>query len=224
MPNRSIGLEDQLYEYILDKGLREPDALQRLRLTTEAQSMSIMRSAPEQGQFMSMLLKLMQAKRCLEIGTYTGYATLWMALSLPQDGEIITCDIDKDWTDVARRFWEEAGVADKINLQLGPALQTLDELLVAGEQGSFDLAFIDADKINYDTYYEYCLKLLRPGGLIIVDNVLWGGSVIEAEKIDADTEAIRTFNSKLIEDGRIELSMLPVADGLSLAMKRKERG
>jgi len=170
---------------------------------------------------MTMLLKLMGAKQVLEVGTYTGYGTLWMALALPHDGEIVTCDVSERWTSVARRFWEEAGVSGKIRLELRPALETLDTMLAAGEQGSFDLAFIDADKVNYDGYYEACLKLIRPGGLICADNTLWGGSVIDPAKHDTDTEAIRTFNAKLKEDDRIELSMLPIADGLTLVRKRK---
>jgi len=220
MANKTINLNAELYDYVLDVGLREPELLARLREATEAEEMSVMRSAPEQGQFMAMLLKLTGAKRVLEVGTYTGYGTLWMALSLPQDGEIVTCDVSERWTSVARRFWEAAGVTERIRLELRPALKTLESLLAAGEQSSFDFAFIDADKVNYDAYYEACLKLVRPGGLICVDNVLWGGSVIDPAKQDESTEAIRAFNRKLKTDARIELSMLPVADGLTLAIKR----
>lgn len=179
-----------------------------------------MRSAPEQGQFMAMLLKLTGAKRVLEIGAYTGYATLWMALALPEDGGIVTCDVSERWTSVARRFWKQAGVSERIRLELRPALETLDGMLADGQADAFDFAFIDADKVNYDAYYEACLKLIRPGGLICVDNTLWGGSVIDPTKHDADTEAIRTFNRKLRDDDRIGLSMLPIADGLTLALKR----
>jgi len=220
MANRTLNLNTKLYDYVLDVGLREPEILARLREATEQEEMSVMRSAPEQGQFMAMLLKLTGAKRVLEIGTYTGYATLWMALALPEDGGIVTCDVSERWTSVAHGFWKEAGVSERIRLELRPALETLDGMLAAGEQGSFDFAFIDADKVNYDAYYEACLKLVRPGGLICVDNVLWGGSVSDPDKQDESAEAIRAFNRKLRDDDRIELSMLPIADGLTLALKR----
>jgi len=220
MANKTLNLSAQLYAYVLAVGLREPAVLARLREATEAEEMSVMRSAPEQGQFMAMLLKLMGAKRALEIGTYTGYGTLWMAQALPHDGEIITCDVSKRWTSVACRFWEEAGVSERIRLELRPALETLDALLANGQADTFDFAFIDADKVNYDAYYGACLKLIRPGGLIAVDNVLWGGSVADPARHEADTEAIRAFNRKLKDDNRIEVSMLPIADGLTLALKR----
>ncbi len=220
MANKTLNLDDQLYNYLLGVGLREAQVLRDLRAATEGEEMSVMRSAPEQGQFMALLLKLMHAKRVLEIGTYTGYATLWMALALPKDGEIVTCDISEQWTFVAHRFWETAGVQDKIHLHLRPALETLDELLAHGATSSFDFAFIDADKVNYDAYFERSLALLRPGGLIAVDNTLWGGSVADADNCEPDTEAIRAFNEKLRNDERIELAMLPVADGLTLALKR----
>ncbi len=218
MANKTLHLNAKLYDYVLAVGLREPAVLARLREATEAEEMSIMRSAPEQGQFMAMLLKLMGAKRALEIGTYTGYGTLWMALALPDTGEIVTCDVSRRWTSVARPFWEEAGVSGKVRLELRPALKTLNTLIDRGETETFDFAFIDADKANYDAYYEACLKLIRPGGLIVVDNVLWGGSVADPAIHDADTGAIRAFNRKLRDDDRIELSMLPVADGLTLAL------
>jgi len=220
MANKTLNLDKALYEYVLDIGLREPEVLRQLRAATEAEDMSVMRSAPEQGQFMAMLLKVMSAKRVLEIGTYTGYGTLWMAMGLPDDGEMVTCDISERWTSVARRFWEAAGVTERIRLELHPALETLDALMADGQADTFDFAFIDADKVNYDAYYEACLKLIHSGGLICVDNVLWGGSVIDPANHDESTEAIRAFNRKLKTDERIELSMLPVADGLTLAMKR----
>jgi len=219
MANKSLNLSEALYDYLLDMSLREPEVLGRLRAATEKEELAEMRSAPEQGQFMAMLLKLIGAKRAIEVGTYTGYATLWMALALPEDGEIITCDVSERWTFVARRFWEDAGVDGKIRLELKPAVETLGQLLADGGEGAFDFAFIDADKVNYENYFELCLKLLRPGGLIAVDNVLWGGSVIDPDKEDEATEAIRAFNKKLKSDERIELSMLPVADGLTLALK-----
>lgn len=220
MANHTINLTDALYGYLLEMGLREPEVLRLLREATEAEELSVMRSAPEQGQFMAMLIRLTGARRVIEVGTYTGYATLWMALSLPDDGQIITCDISERWSFVARRFWEQAGVQERVALHLRPALQTLDELLERGEAASFDFAFIDADKENYGPYYEHCLQLIRPGGLIVIDNVLWGGSVIDDAKHDSATEAIRSFNRKLKEDQRIDLVMLPVADGMTLALKR----
>jgi len=201
-------------------GLREPDVLQRLREATEKEDMSVMRSAPEQGQFMAILLRLSGAQRVLEIGTYTGYATLWMALALPDDGEIVSCDVSEKWTDLARHYWTVAGVDKKIHLHLRPALETLQALLTEGEQGRFDFVFIDADKINYQAYFEACMQLVRSGGLIVVDNVLWGGSVIDTANHEASTEAIRVFNQSLANDERVDICMLPVADGITLAQKR----
>ena len=220
MANKTLNLDENLYAYLHRVSLREPKVLRKLREATEKEEQANMRSAPEQGQFMAMLLKLIDATRVIEVGTFTGYGTLWMAQALPADGEIITCDVSERWTFVARRFWEEAGVLDKVRLELGPAIDTLDLLLANGEADAFDFAFIDADKVNYDGYFERCLKLVRPGGIIAVDNVLWGGSVIDAANKEESTEAIRAFNLKLADDKRIELSMLPLADGLTLAVKR----
>jgi len=219
MANKTLNLTEALYDYLLKVSLREPEVLKRLRTATEKEELSEMCSAPEQGQFMAMLLKLLGAKRVIEVGTYTGYATLWMALALPADGEMVTCDVSERWTFVARRFWEDAGVDGKIRLELRPAVETLDRLLADGGKGTFDFAFIDADKVNYENYFELCLELIRPGGLIAVDNTLWGGSVIDPDKQDEATESIRAFNKKLKGDERIELVMLPVSDGLTLAMK-----
>jgi len=201
-------------------GLREPDVLQQLRAATEKEDMSVMRSAPEQGQFMAMLLRLTEAQRILEIGTYTGYATLWMALALPDEGEVVSCDLSEPWTAVGRHYWGIAGVDRKIHLHLRPALETLQALLTNGEQGRFDFAFIDADKINYQAYFEACIQLVRPGGLIVVDNVLWGGSVIDPANHEASTDAIRNFNQALANDARVDICMLPIADGITLARKR----
>ncbi len=220
MANRSIGVSDAIYDYLLTTGLREPAILQRLRAATEREDLSVMRSAPEQGQFMAMLLRLMGAERVLEIGTYTGYATLWMALALPARGRIISCDLSETWPEVGRPYWAEAGVADNIDLRLGPALETLQDLLDQDDPERFDFAFIDADKINYPAYFEACLQLLRPGGLIVIDNVLWGGSVIDPDKQDESTRAIRDFNRSLRDDERVDLNMLPIADGITLALKR----
>jgi len=219
MANKTLNMDDDLYAYLHRVSLREPKVLRQLREATELEEHANMRSAPEQGQFMAMLLGLIGARRIIEVGTFTGYGTLWMARALPEDGEIITCDVSERWTFVARRFWEEAGVLDKVRLELGPALATLDALLAAGEDEAFDFAFIDADKVNYDGYFERCLKLVRPGGVIAVDNVLWGGSVIDAADHEQSTEAIRAFNLKRADDARVALSMLPIADGLTLAVK-----
>lgn len=219
MANRSIALNEELYSYLLESGLREPDVLQRLRLATEQEELSMMRSAPEQGQLMAMLINLMGARRVLEVGTYTGYATLWMAQALPDDGELVTCDVSDVWTSVGVPFWDEAGVADMITLHLRPAIETLDLLLADGQSGSFDFVFIDADKEGYAAYFEAALKLLRSGGMMVIDNVLWGGSVIDENNQEASTIAIRTFNQALRDDVRIAINMLPVADGITLARK-----
>jgi predicted O-methyltransferase YrrM len=220
MANRSLELTDQVYDYLLEVSLREHPVLARLREETAELPLSIMQIAPEQGQFMRLLVQILGAKRCLEIGIFTGYSSLSVALGLPADGQIIACDVSVDFTEIALRYWAEAGVADKIDLRLGPAIQTLDDLLNEGASESFDFAFIDADKENYLPYYERCLKLIRPGGLIAVDNVLWNGSVADPEKTDADTLAIRELNEKLRDDERVDISMVPIGDGLTLARKR----
>jgi predicted O-methyltransferase YrrM len=218
--NRSIGLSDTLYGYLLSVSLREPEVLRRLRAQTAQDSMARMQIAPEQGQFMALLVQLMGAKRLLEVGVYTGYSSLWCALALPDDGRIVACDVSEQWTSVARRYWEEAGVSDKIDLRLAPAKETLDDLLASGQAGTFDFIFIDADKQGYADYYERALQLLRPGGLIAVDNVLWSGRVADPAVADRDTKALRSFNERLLRDERITLSLLPIADGLTLALKR----
>ena len=220
MSNRTISLNEELYDYMLKVSLRELDVLRRLRDETAALPKRSMQIAPEQGQFMAMLVRLMNAQRILEIGTFTGYSALCMALALPSHGRIVTCDINPEWTAVARRYWTEAAVEDRIALRLGPAMATLEALLATGEGGRFDIAFIDADKENYSGYFEHALALVRSGGLIIVDNVLWGGSVINSAKQDPDTAAIRNFNSRIRDDERVHLSLVPIGDGLTLAMKR----
>jgi len=220
MSNKTLGLSDRLYNYLLSVSLREPDVLQELRQETANHPMSQMQIAPEQGQFMALLVQLMGAKKTLEVGVFTGYSSLAIALALPPDGKIIACDVSEEYTAIARRYWEKAGVAHKIDLRIAPALETLDGLLTAGQTNSFDFAFIDADKSNYDHYYERSLQLIRPGGLIAIDNVLWSGDVADPAVTDNRTEKIRAFNQKLHQDQRIKLSLVPIADGLTLVIKQ----
>ena len=219
MSNKTLPLNNFLYEYILSVSLREPEVLTRLREETLQQPMSVMLSAPEQGQFLALLAQLIGARKCLEVGVYTGYSTLWVALALPHDGSVLACDVSEKWTAIARRYWEEAGVAERIDLQLAPALETLDRLLAADQAGSFDFAFIDADKENYPDYYERSLQLLRPGGLMVIDNTLWSGAVADTSRQDPETCAIRALNELVHADDRVQMSLLPVADGLTLARK-----
>ena len=223
MSNKYLPLDDQIYEYLHAVSLREHDALRRLREETARMSESNMQIAPEQGQFMALLVQLLGARRTLEVGVFTGYSSLAVALALPPDGRVVACDVSEEWTRVARRYWQEAGVADKIDLRLAPALDTLDRLLGEGQAGTFDFAFIDADKSNYDAYYERALELVRAGGLICIDNVLWSGRVADPAVADEDTAAIRALNRKLRGDERVSISLVPVADGLTLALKRGPR-
>ena len=220
MTRRTNHLSDDLYAYLLDISLREPPVMKRLREETASLERSNMQIGPEQGQFMALLVELMGARNALEIGTFTGYSALAVALALPEDGRLVACDISEEWTAIGRRYWEEAGVAHKIDLRLAPALETLDALVAEGRAGTFDFAFLDADKEGYDAYYERTLELMRPGGLIVLDNTLWEGKVVDPEVTDADTEAIRAINAKLAGDERVTLSLLPVGDGLTLARKR----
>jgi predicted O-methyltransferase YrrM len=218
MSNKTLCITEELYEYMLSVSLREPDVLRELRDETRQDENANMQISPEQGQFMGLLVKMLGARRTLDIGVYTGYSSLCIGLALPKDGRVIACDINREWTDMAKRYWQKAGVADKIELRIGPAQQTLESLL-GNETDSFDFAFIDADKINYDMYYEYCLQLIRPGGLIAIDNVLWDGAVADAAIYDDDTVAIRALNRKIHTDPRVEISLVPIADGLALARK-----
>lgn len=211
----------RIQDYIAETSLREPPLLARLREETQNLPAGGMQISPVQGQLMALLVETIGAKRCLEIGTFTGYSSLIVALALPPDGRLIACDVSDTWTAIARRYWAEAGIAGKIELRLAPALETLDRLLADGQAGTFDFAFIDADKPNYDGYYERALKLLRPGGLIAIDNVLWGGYAADPTKRDRDTRAIKALNRKLHDDARVSLSLLPVGDGLTLACKRR---
>ena len=221
MANSTLGLENQLYDYLLSISLREPDILASLREETAKHSMAHMQIAPEQGQFMELLVQLMGAKKTLEIGVFTGYSSLCVALALPPNGQIIACDVSEEYTAIARRYWEAAGVANKISLQLGPAINTLDKLIAEGQAGTFDFAFIDADKENYEAYFERSLQLVRNGGLIVIDNVLWSGRVADPQVQDASTTALRSFNDKLRKDPRVTLSVVPIGDGLTLALKRR---
>ena len=205
MTNKTLGLDPQLYNYLISVSLREPEILTQLRKETATYPMSQMQIAPEQGQFMALLVQLMGAKKTLEIGVFTGYSSLVVALALPEDGKIIACDINEEYTNVARRYWQKAGVEDKIELHIAPALETLDQLIATGATNSFDFAFIDADKSNYKNYYEKALQLLRPGGLMAIDNVLRSGRVADIKVQDNSTNNIRAFNQKLHQDQRITI-------------------
>ena len=220
MGKQSFGLDDRLYEYLLSVSLQEAEVLTQLRHETSRHQASIMQISPDQGQFMALLVKLLGAKKTLDIGVFTGYSSLVVALALPEDGRVIACDRDRTSTEIARRYWQKAGVEHKIDLHLAPALDTLDRLITQGHSGSFDFAFIDADKRNYDSYYERSLTLLRPGGIIAIDNVLWFGRVADPEDTDKRTIAIRQFNQKINRDRRVDISMLSIADGLTLVRKK----
>jgi predicted O-methyltransferase YrrM len=219
MTRKNINLTDRIYEYMLSVSLHETDIQRELREHTAKHKMAMMQIAPDQGQFMALLIRLMQAKDIIEIGVFTGYSTLCMAMVLPADGHIVACDINKEYTDVARQYWHKAGVAKKIELILAPAIQTLDGLLQQGRQEHYDFVFIDADKPEYPDYYERTLQLLRPGGLIVIDNVLWYGKPANPDEVDKDTQAMRKFNQQLFNDNRVAISMLAIADGLTLALK-----
>ena len=220
MSTKTILMDDQLLEYLRQNSVREPDVLQELREETQKLSNSGMQISPEQGQLMAMLVKLVNARKIVEIGTFTGYSSTVMALAMPEDSQLIAFDISEEYTRTARIFWKKAGVDQQVKLVLGNAKESLKDFLQAGEQESVDLAFIDADKSSYAEYYECCLKLIRPGGLILVDNVLWSGQVADASNHDKDTEALRIFNAALSSDQRVDLCMVPIGDGLTIARKR----
>jgi predicted O-methyltransferase YrrM len=220
MANKTIGISDELAAYVVEVGVREPDVLAQLREATASIPQHGMQIAPEEGAFLAMLVELTGARRCIEIGTFTGYSSLAVALALPDDGSIVCCDVSEEWTSLARAYWDEAGVADKVDLRIAPASETLDQLIADGEDATYDFAFVDADKTGYDGYYERLLRLVRPGGLIAFDNTLWGGAVLEQDDQDDDTRAIRALNAKLADDDRITLCLLPVADGVTLARRR----
>jgi predicted O-methyltransferase YrrM len=212
-------ITDDLADYIREVTLREPEVLRNLREQTEDHPRGSMQTAPEQGQFLQLLVRVTGARKILEVGVFMGYSSTWVALALPPGGKIIACDINEEFTERARQTWHEAQVEDRIELRLGPAVATLDKMIENGEAGTFDFAFIDADKTNYAHYYERALTLLRTGGLIVIDNVLWDGRVIDPEVTDADTEAIRTLNRMIHEDPRVAISMATIGDGLTLACK-----
>ena len=220
MSNQSISLKSELYEYLLSVSLREHPVLAELRQETANHAMGQMQISPEQGQLMALLIQLISAQRALEVGVFTGYSALAVALALPSTGRLVACDVSADYTAIAQKYWQKAGVANKIDLRLAPATDTLQQLIKARETDTYDFAFIDADKSNYDTYYEQTLKLVRPGGLIAIDNVLWYGRVADATVTDNRTQKIRALNQKLFQDERVDLSLLPVGDGLTLARKR----
>lgn len=227
MSNRTIELDDRTYQYLLDVSLREPDVMRELRERTASLAQSGMQIAPEQGQFMAMLAQLVTASRpanlgaprFIEIGTFTGYSALAVARAVPE-AKLVACDVSEEWTSVAREFWQKAGVAERIDLRLAPAEETLVTLLSSGAEGTYDFAFIDADKVGYPNYYEGCLKLLRPGGILTIDNVLWGGAVADPAKDDDDTEALRAISRRVHADERVDLTLVPIGDGLTIARKR----
>ena len=220
MSRRTTQVDDALYSYLVATSLREPDVLRRLREETAKLEKAHMQISPEQGQFMALLVEIIGARRILEIGTFTGYSALSMALAMPEDGKLVACDLDEEWTRTARRYWDEAGVGERVELRLGPAADTLTELVGEGRAGTFDMVFIDADKKGLDGYWERALELLRPGGLVAVDNTLWHGKVADPAVDDDATRAIRSFNVKARDDERVSMSLIPIGDGVTLARKR----
>ncbi|MEQ8461264.1 MAG: class I SAM-dependent methyltransferase [Sandaracinaceae bacterium] len=220
MANRTLPMTDALHAYLVDVSVDEHPVLAELRSETAARDNAVMQIGPEQGAFMAWIVKLIGARRGVEVGTFTGYSALAVALAMPEDGALVCCDLSAEYLSTARTFWERAGVADKVESRVGPAGESLDALLAEGGAGTFDYAFIDADKPRYDRYYEACLELLRPGGVMMIDNVLWGGAVIRPEDESDATVALRALNEKVGRDARIDASMVPIGDGLFMVRKR----
>lgn len=220
MTTRTISITDQVYDYLLAVSVREPEVLQELRQETAKLPKAMMQISSEQGQFMALLVELIGARKTIEVGVFTGYSALVVALALPADGKVVACDVSKEWTDIAAKFWQKAGVANKIDLHIAPASETLAKLIANGETNTFDFAFIDADKKGYDEYYEKCLQLIRPGGLIALDNMLQGGRVADLNNQDDITKAIRAMNEKIHQDKRVSISLVPIGDGLTLVRKK----
>lgn len=220
MANRTLPMNDAIHGYLVGVSVHEPEVMARLREETARLPSSQMQIGPEQGAFMGWLVGLIGARRAIEVGTYTGYSALAVSRAMGSEGRLVCCDVSEEFTRVARRYWAEAGVADRIELRLGPARDTLDALLAGGAAGSYDFAFIDADKEGYDAYYERCLALLRAGGVVAIDNVLWGGKVADASHDEASTKALRALNAKVGSDPRVDACMIPIGDGLTLARKR----
>jgi caffeoyl-CoA O-methyltransferase len=220
MTSKSIGLPDHVYDYVLAHGVREPAILARLREETASHPMAQMQIEPLQGAIFRLLVELLDARSYVEVGTFTGYSSLAVALAMPADGRLVCCDVSEEYTNVARRYWAEAGAADRVDLRIGPGIEGLDALLAEGRAGTFDLAFIDADKKSYPDYYERIVELLRPGGVVAIDNVLWDGDVADPSKTDQDTVALRAVNERVRDDERVTEVLLPVADGMTLARKR----
>jgi predicted O-methyltransferase YrrM len=220
MSARTLQITPALYEYLMQVGVRESPTAAALRIETQKLPMAMMQISPEQAAFMQLIVKLMGVRRALEVGTFTGYSALAVAEAMGSDGRLIACDVSLEWTSIGKPHWAKAGVAHKIDLRIGPAVTTLDALIAQGQSGTFDFAFIDADKSNYDNYYERALKLVRSGGLIGIDNTLWNGAVVDASRQDADTQAIRALNTKVHDDPRVDAMLLPIGDGLTLARRR----
>jgi len=219
LSNRTLSIDDRIYDYLCDVSIKEPELLRQLREETAKIEYSVMQISPEQGQFMSLLIKLMRAERALEIGTFTGYSSICIASAMPENGKLICCDISPQWTEMAERYWVLAGLENKIDLYSQPAEQTLQMLLDRAANGSFDFIFIDADKQNYIKYYEMSLRLLRKGGIMAIDNTLWSGAVADPENTEPGTRAIRRFNDMLKVDDRVSQSLLTIGDGLTLILK-----
>lgn len=220
MFKNTLGLPDPLHDYILANSLKELPILAELRQETEHHKQARMQISPDQGQLIALLIRLMSARRVLEIGVFTGYSSLTIALALPSDGVLVACDISEEYTAIAKRYWRQAGVQGKIDLRIAPALETLDSLLESGQAETFDFAFVDADKANYSNYYDRALKLLRPGGLMAIDNVLWSGRVADVQSTDKIVQTMRIFNQKVAQDDRVQVSLLPLGDGITLALKK----